>query len=90
MDEIKKHNQEAEQGLHSFTLGVNDFTDLTYDEFKSIYNRAIPPQRNSKNSNRANKVNTISTFVSNGTLPAEIGKLKSISHKYLPSLLNII
>ncbi|CAF1381492.1 unnamed protein product [Adineta ricciae] len=30
---INKHNSEAEMGVHSYTLGVNQFADLTHDEF---------------------------------------------------------
>lgn len=33
---IEKHNQEAKLGIHSFTLGVNQFADLTNDEFRKI------------------------------------------------------
>lgn len=31
---IEKHNNEYSMGLHSYTLGVNPFTDWTLDEFK--------------------------------------------------------
>lgn len=31
---IEKHNNEYSMGLHTFTLGVNPFTDWTIDEFK--------------------------------------------------------
>ena len=31
---IKQHNREAELGLHTFTLGVNQFADWTNDEFR--------------------------------------------------------
>jgi C1A family cysteine protease len=32
---IEKHNAEAAAGLHTWTQGVNQFTDLTADEFKA-------------------------------------------------------
>ena len=30
---IKKHNAEAEKGLHTFTVAVNQYADLTNGEF---------------------------------------------------------
>ena len=30
---IEKHNEEASQGMHSYTLGINQFADMTQDEF---------------------------------------------------------
>lgn len=34
IDIITKHNIEADNGLHSFRLGINKFTDMTIDELK--------------------------------------------------------
>ena len=34
MDVIKKHNEEAAQGKHTYTLGVNKFADLTNEEWR--------------------------------------------------------
>ncbi|XP_053202626.1 uncharacterized protein LOC128387448 [Panonychus citri] len=34
---INAHNDRAEKGLESFTMGVNKFSDLTFDEFSSKY-----------------------------------------------------
>ena len=31
---INKHNEEAAQGKHTFTLGVNKYADLTNDEWR--------------------------------------------------------
>jgi cathepsin L len=31
---VHKHNQEYEQGLHSFTLGMNKFADMTNEEYR--------------------------------------------------------
>ena len=44
---IEKHNAEAAAGKHSYTVGVNEFADLTNEEFKSLYvnsayNRTMP------------------------------------------------
>ncbi|EDQ90321.1 uncharacterized protein MONBRDRAFT_1982, partial [Monosiga brevicollis MX1] len=44
---INKHNAEHAQGLHSYTVGVNEFADLTIDEFMALYvpskfNRTMP------------------------------------------------
>lgn len=33
---IARHNLEHDLGLHSYTLGLNQFADLTHEEFKSI------------------------------------------------------
>ena len=35
LQHIEKHNAEAEQGLHSYTLGINQFADMTHEEFLS-------------------------------------------------------
>jgi len=35
---INKHNAEHALGLHSYTLGVNEFADLTNEEFVKKYN----------------------------------------------------
>ena len=34
---INKHNEEAEAGKHTYTLGLGPFTDLTFDEWKATY-----------------------------------------------------
>jgi len=33
MEMVDKHNMEAEEGLHTYTLGENEFSDLTFQEF---------------------------------------------------------
>ena len=35
---IEQHNAEADQGMHTFTVGVNHFTDLTVQEFAALMN----------------------------------------------------
>lgn len=35
---IIKHNMEADMGLHTYRLGVNNFADLTNKEFRRFYN----------------------------------------------------
>ena len=45
VESIKAHNGEAESGLHTFTLGENEFADMTSDEITSFYNgltHAVP------------------------------------------------
>merc|ERR1712027_192974 len=41
---VKKHNDEASQGLHSFTLGLNKFADLTVQEFEAQYTADSLPE----------------------------------------------
>ena len=36
-DAIKKHNQEADKNVHSYRLAVNQFTDMTVDEFRKSW-----------------------------------------------------
>jgi len=36
---IAQHNLEHDLGLHTYTLGINQFADLTHEEFKSIFLR---------------------------------------------------
>jgi len=35
LEKISKHNDEAEKGIHTFTLGVNKFADLTIEEWRN-------------------------------------------------------
>ncbi|XP_067686064.1 cathepsin L-like [Haliotis asinina] len=35
---IHKHNLEADKGMHSYRLGVNEYTDLAHEEFIKIMN----------------------------------------------------
>lgn len=36
MDRIQEHNAKYEQGVYTFTLGLNDIADLTDDEYKKL------------------------------------------------------
>jgi len=38
LDFIEKHNNEAANGQHTFTVGINEFADLTSDEFAQFFN----------------------------------------------------
>merc|ERR1711953_1374379 len=38
---VKKHNDEAASGLHTFTLGLNKFADLTVQEFEAQYTAPV-------------------------------------------------
>merc|ERR1711953_173794 len=35
LEKISKHNEEASKGMHTFTLGVNKFADLTIEEWRN-------------------------------------------------------
>jgi len=41
---IEKHNTEHALGLHTFTVGINKFADLTNEEFVKQYTGAIPKE----------------------------------------------
>jgi C1A family cysteine protease len=41
LNKINKHNQEHALGLHTFTQGINEFSDLTQDEFNQQMKGAI-------------------------------------------------
>jgi len=40
---INKHNAEHALGLHTYTLGVNEFADMTNQEFVKKYNNLVMP-----------------------------------------------
>jgi cathepsin L len=35
---VEKHNTEAAAGAHTFTVGINEYADLTVEEFKVLFN----------------------------------------------------
>ena len=35
---VAQHNQEAADGVHTFTVGINEYADLTVQEFKDLLN----------------------------------------------------
>jgi len=39
---VEKHNAQHSRGLHTFTVGINKFSDLTPEEFKREYLSPIP------------------------------------------------
>ena len=39
---IEEHNKKADEGLFSYRLGVNKFTDLEYEEFIAKYTGFVP------------------------------------------------
>lgn len=41
---IEKHNQEAASGQHTYTVGQNQYADLTVDEFSKLVNGLIKNQ----------------------------------------------
>jgi len=46
VERITRHNLEHDLGLHSYTLGLNKFADMTHEEFKSIFLRPIKRSSN--------------------------------------------
>merc|ERR1711997_6281 len=45
---INKHNAEFDLGLHTFTVGVNQFADMTNQEFVNKYNGFVAPKNLAK------------------------------------------
>ncbi len=37
---IERHNAEADQGLHTFRMGVNQYADMTGEEFAALLTNA--------------------------------------------------
>ena len=37
LEKIIKHNKEAAEGTHTYTLGINQFSDLTEAEFRKTF-----------------------------------------------------
>ena len=35
---IKKHNAEADAGLHTYRLGINKYADMTNEDFRAMMN----------------------------------------------------
>jgi hypothetical protein len=49
MQMIEQHNAEAAEGVHSFTLGVGPFTDMTHQEWVERMNFAEFPVKEQSN-----------------------------------------
>ncbi|CAG2176642.1 unnamed protein product, partial [Oppiella nova] len=60
---ITAHNAEADKGLHTFRLGVNQFADMTNEEYRQLLNLKV-------NANQVN--NTYAEDVDDLTLPISI------------------
>ena len=62
LEYINKHNEEAAQGKHTFTLGVSKFADVTHTEWKESLNvrKSVkdthPAQISKPNANRPDSV----------------------------------
>jgi cathepsin L len=46
---IQRHNLEYDMGHHTYSLGMNTFGDLTFEEFKAAYLGVKQPKRNTTN-----------------------------------------
>lgn len=43
VERIENHNERYHKGLETFEMGINQFTDITNEEFTSIYFSEMPP-----------------------------------------------
>ncbi|TPP63783.1 Cathepsin L4 [Fasciola gigantica] len=62
---IQEHNLRHDLGLVTYTLGLNQFTDLTFEEFKAKYLVEMPPVSELLS-------NSISYDAKDGNVPASI------------------
>ena len=72
LDKITKHNKEADTGVHSYRLGVNNFTDLTNAEFVKLYNTLR--DSNEMNDHKNDSIQSRSDFVMarDDSLPSQV------------------
>ena len=47
-EKIHKHNKEAAEGTHTYTLGINQFADLTEEEWRETLTLNIVKDENPK------------------------------------------
>ncbi|CAF3870577.1 unnamed protein product [Rotaria sp. Silwood1] len=85
---IQKHNLEADLGLHTFTMKVNQFADLTNDEFvKQMNQLQINPEKkpNRKFHIRSNikRPASVATGTLEGQLAKKTKKLVALSEQQL-------
>merc|ERR1712156_1051572 len=76
LDYIERHNVEEARGLHTFTMGENQFTDLTNDEFRQMMNGYVM-------SNRSSSVQFVATGSLEGQHFKKAGQLVSLSEQNL-------
>ena len=68
LDIIEKHNSEYAQGIHTYRLGINQFADHTWPEFKAKYLGT----RVSLRQNTTQSLTTFRSLPSGVSLPTEI------------------
>ena len=78
---ISSHNAEYEDGLHDFSVGENEFADMTQQEITSYFNGLAMEETSPSGQ-------TFSSDVSLESLPAEVDWRKNVSSycKYYPWL----
>ena len=55
---INDHNSEAELGLHTYTLGINQFADLTNDEWRQKLGLGVKNENTDRPRENSNKINS--------------------------------
>ncbi|MCK0538909.1 C1 family peptidase [Alcanivorax quisquiliarum] len=66
---IDKHNQLYKNGLVSYTMGVNKFSDMTETEFRSFYTGSLNPGQSFR---RESSLNTNRLLLGGGDLPRSV------------------
>ena len=54
---INDHNSEAELGLHTYTLGINQFADLTNAEWRQKLGLGVKNKNTDRPRENSNKIN---------------------------------
>ena len=74
---IEKHNAEAASGLHSYTMGINKFADMTNEEFLSKFTSS---QKTTKKGMSERKYDSSQITYNETDLPQEVDWRKEVKY----------